>query len=409
MMLILARKSLANRKGSVLLTILAMAVSLIVLLSVDHIRQQTKTSFASTVSGVDLIVGSRTSGLILLLYSVFRIGNPTANISWTTYSELSNHPKVAWTIPISLGDSHKGYRVMGTTTDFFKHFKYGKKRPIEFDKGDEFSEVFDLVLGAEVAKRLNYSLNDPIVLAHGIAATSFSMHDQHPFKVVGILEPTGTPVDQTLLVSLEGIEAIHENWQTGFTSQTKLDAEVDLTRESITAFMVGLTSRMSTFRVQRSINQYQNEPMTAILPGVALSELWQIMGSVENILLLISYLVLLASLLGLSAMLLASIRERHQEIQLLRVIGAPAWYIFLIVELEAILIAIISTAISLCVLWLGLFSLQDTLLSEFGLQVSGNIFTLKALTVFGILLATTIVAAAIPSAMAYRTAKVMIK
>jgi len=344
-----------------------------------------------------------------LLYSVFRIGNPTANISWTTYSELSNHPKVAWAIPISLGDSHKGYRVMGTTTDFFKHFKYGKKRPIEFDSGDEFSEVFDLVLGAEVAKRLNYSLNDPIVLAHGIAATSFSMHDQHPFKVVGILEPTGTPVDQTLLVSLEGIEAIHENWQTGFTSQTKLDAEVDLTPESITAFMVGLTSRMSTFRVQRSINQYQNEPMTAILPGVALSELWQIMGSVENILLLISYLVLLASLLGLSAMLLASIRERHQEIQLLRVIGAPAWYIFLIVELEAILIAIISAAISLSVLWLGLFSLQDTLSSEFGLQVSGNIFTLKALTVFGILLATTIVAAAIPSAMAYRTAKVIIK
>ena len=138
MILTLARNSLYNRKGSVLLTIISMAVSLIVLLSVDHIRQQTKSSFANTVSGVDLIVGSRTSGLNLLLYSVFRIGNPTANISWQTYTDLAEDPKIAWTIPLSLGDSHKGYRVMGTTPDFFTHFKYGKKRPIAFTNGNGF-------------------------------------------------------------------------------------------------------------------------------------------------------------------------------------------------------------------------------------------------------------------------------
>ena len=108
----LATKSLLNRKGSVLLTILAMSVSIFVLLGVEHIRGQSKQSFNNTVSGVDLIVGARTGSLNLLLYSVFRIGSPTNNIAWDTYQSISNNAKVAWAIPISLGDSHQGYRVM---------------------------------------------------------------------------------------------------------------------------------------------------------------------------------------------------------------------------------------------------------------------------------------------------------
>lgn len=405
MMLTLSRKSLLNRKGSVLLTIMAMVVSLFVLLAVDHIRQQSKQSFASTVSGVDLIIGSRTSSLNLLLYSIFRIGNPTANISWKTYEAIANNDKVKWAIPISLGDSHKSYRVMGTTTDFFKHFKYAKKRPLEFNQGKEFSGTFDVVLGAEVAKKLKHRLDDSIILAHGIAATSFSMHDKHPFKVVGILQPTGTPVDQTLYISLQGMEAIHKNWQTGLPQQLITYSQEELTPKSITAFMVGLNSRMATFRIQRIINNYKAEPLSAILPGVALSELWQIMGSLEQVLRLISYLVLLASLLGLSAMLLASIRERQQEIQLLRTIGAPAWYIFLAVELEALLVCIISFATSAGLLWLALVGSEDYLISEFGFQVSENIFTVQTGLILLAVFLATLVAAAIPSAMAYRSAK----
>ena len=150
----LASKSLFNRKGSVALTILAMSVSIFVLLGVEHIRSQTKESFNSTVSGVDLIVGARTGSLNLLLYSVFRIGAPTNNIDWDTYQTIASHSKVAWAIPISLGDSHKGYRVMGTSTDYFKHFSYGKKRQLSFTAGKPFSEVFDVVLGSEVARTL---------------------------------------------------------------------------------------------------------------------------------------------------------------------------------------------------------------------------------------------------------------
>lgn len=405
----LASKSLFNRKGSVLLTVMAMAVSIFVLLGVEHIRHQAKESFANTVSGVDLIVGARTGNLNLLLYSVFRIGSPTNNISWDSYQKMASDKNVAWTIPISLGDSHKGYRVMGTTQDYFKHFSYGQKHKLTFVAGAPFKQVYDAVLGYEVAKKLGYQLDDKLVLSHGIASTSFSQHDDRPFQVVGILAPTGTPVDQTVHVSLQGIEAIHVGWQRGVKMPGNAltpdqVAQLELTPKNITAFMVGLKSRITTFRVQGQINNYPNEPLLAILPGVALSELWQMMGLLENTLMLISVLVLLAALLGLSAMLLASIRERNHEIQLLRTIGAPPLFLFMLVELEALMISLISVVLGTLALYLSLLSLGEFLTAQFGLHISTSIFTESSMILLAVIIVATMIAAAIPSFSAYRKA-----
>tara|TARA_B110000114_G_scaffold44768_1_gene47385 strand:- start:50 stop:1297 length:1248 start_codon:yes stop_codon:yes gene_type:complete len=409
----LAVKSLLNRKGSIMLTIMAMAVSIFVLLGVEHIRGQSKQSFNSTVSGADLIVGARTGSMNLLLYSVFRMGSPTNNIDWQTYQNISANPKVAWAIPISLGDSHKGFRVMGTTTDYFTYFSYGKKRQLSFSKGKPFEQVFDVVLGAQVAKKLNYTLGANIILAHGLGKTSFSMHDQSPFKVVGILAPTGTPVDQTVHVSLQGIEAVHIDWQQianmsgGAVSQKQIQAlELELEPKSITAFMLGLTSRMNTFRVQRDINNYSNEPLTAILPGVALAELWQMMGLLENTLRLISGLILVAALLGLSAMMLASIRERKYEIHLLRVIGAPPWFLFFLVELEALLVSFVSMLVGITGLYLSLLIAGDVLSADFGMHIGLNILSFNNVLFLLLVAGSTVIAAAIPSFMAYKSASI---
>ena len=405
----LAVKSLLNRRGSVLLTIMAMSVSIFVLLGVEHIRGQSKQSFNNTVSGVDLIVGARTGSLNLLLYSVFRIGSPTNNINWETYQRISANPKVAWTIPISLGDSHKGYRVVGTTTDYFTHFSYGDRRQLSFNQGNQFEGIFDVVLGSQVAKQLGYALGDKIVLAHGLGKTSFSLHDQSPFNVVGILASTGTPVDQTVHVKLEGIEAIHlDSRQLGkllggnAQSQELMTAQLEPT--SITAFMLGLNSRMATFSVQRAINTYRQEPLTAILPGVALSELWQMMGFLENTLRLISGLILIAALLGMSAMMLASIKEREHEIHLLRVIGAPASFLFFLIELEAILVSFISMAIGTLGLYLCLVIAQDLLSADFGLHIGLNILSFSNIVFLMLVTGATIIAAAIPSFTAYKSA-----
>jgi len=404
----LAYKSLLDRKGSVLLTILALTVSIFVLLGVEHIRHQAKESFGNTVSGVDLIVGARTGSLNLLLYSVFRIGSPTNNISWNTYQSIATGKNIAWSVPVSLGDSYKGYRVLGTTRDYFDHFSYGKKRKLELIDGKSFESVFDVVLGSEVAKQLGHVLGDQVVLSHGVVSTSFSEHGDWPFQVVGILAPTGTPVDQTVHVSLQGIEAIHIGWQQGVKIQGgSLSAEQlsELQPKSITAFMLGLQSKLATFQVQREINNYNKEPLMAILPGVALSELWQMMKMFENTLSLISFSILVAALLGLSAMLLASIRERKREVQLLRVIGAPPQFLFVLIELEALLICIFSILFGGLLLYIGLSFIDGFLASNFGLHISNNILSKNSILMIALTVLATIIAAAIPSIIAYKSAR----
>lgn len=410
MFLKLAARSLINRKGSVALTILAMSVSIFVLLGVEHIRSQAKESFSNTVSGVDLVVGARSSSLNLLLYSVFRVGSPTNNIRWSTYEKISNDPNIDWAIPISLGDSHKGYRVMGTSEAYFEHYRYGKRQALAFNSGQAFDDVFDVVLGHEVAQALNYKLGDHLVLAHGIATKSFSLHTDTPFTVVGILDPTGTPIDKTLHVSLAGIEAIHLDWKNGIHirgSGKKVSDEllVALQPSAITAFMVGLKSRIATFKVQRSINEYKGEPLMAILPGVALSELWGMMAMLENTLRLVSVLVLVAALLGLASMLIASMRERKHEIQLLRMIGASPSFIFCLLQLEALLISAVSILLGAGSLWAGLILMNSALSTQFGLFVSENILSAGNLKLMALVIGATVIAALIPAVNAYRTAQ----
>lgn len=406
----LSLQSLLDRKGSAMLSLLAMTVSVFVLLAVEHIRHQAKDNFSNTVSGVDLIVGARTGNINLLLYSVFRIGSPTNNIRWQTYENITSNKLVKWAIPISLGDSHKGYRVMGTTQDYFEYFSYGKKNRLEFDQGQQFDQLFDVVLGAEVAHKLGYSLGDKVTLAHGIAATSFSMHDDRPFTVVGILAATGTPVDQTLHVSLKGIEAIHIDWQSGVkianSGLTQGDIErADLQPKSITAFMLGLKSKMATFQLQRSINEYGSEPVVAILPGVALSELWRMIGVLENTLFLVSILVFIAACLGVSSMLLASIRERRHEIQLLRIIGAPPYFLFLLIELEALLITLLGCLLGAVLLMACLALLQGYLVAEYGIYIASNILTKNSGYLLISIIMASIVVAIIPSISGYRKAR----
>ena len=154
----LALKSVLNRKATAILTILTVAVSVILLLGVERVRTEAKSSFANTISGTDLIVGGRSGQVNLLLYSVFRIGNATNNIDWKSYQEFSQHKAVKWAIPISLGDSHKGFRVMGTNHSYFEHYRYGSKQPLTLQEGREFNDLFDVVIGADVAKQLDYEI-----------------------------------------------------------------------------------------------------------------------------------------------------------------------------------------------------------------------------------------------------------
>lgn len=403
----LALSSLINRKTTVILTIVSIAISIAIVLSVEHIRQQVKDSFTSTLSSTDLIVGARSGRINLLLYSVFRIGNATNNIGWNSYQTIAKQKGVSWTIPISLGDAHKGYRVLGTTQDYFRHYRYGQKQNLSFAKGEMFTGVYDAVLGAEVARKLGYTLGQKIILSHGITEVSFAQHDDKPFTITGILKPTGTPVDQTVHISLAGMEAIHIDWQNGAPiAGLKIDAATaltkDLTPKSITAFLIGLDNKIMTFRLQRQINEYRGEPLMSILPGVALSELWQIMSVVEKVLALIAALVMIASLLGMTTMMLSTLNQRQREIAVLRATGASAGFIFCLIELEIILITFAGIVLGLALLWLLMLVAQPIIMDYYGILLSSNPFSSSIGYYLIIIFILTSLLACIPAWQAYR-------
>lgn len=407
MLIKIALASLRHRKATVLLTLCSIAVSVAIVLCVANIYQQTKQSFTRTISGTDLVVGAPSGRINLLLYSVFRVGNATNNITWQSYQTIAQQKEVAWTVPISLGDSHKGFRVMGTTGDYFQFYRYGSKQNLAFQQGKPFEAVYDVVLGAEVARQLKYELGEKIVLSHGIAAVSFSQHDDKPFTVTGILKPTGTPVDQTLHINLAGMEAIHIDWRQGAPIPgMSISAEEaltkDLTPKTITAFMVGLKNKVMTFRLQRKINQYKGEPLLAILPGVALSELWQTMGMVETILQIISAMVVVAALIGMVTMMLSTLSQRQREMAILRACGASAGFIFALIIMEVLLISILALVVGSVFLWGAVAAAKPFILGHYGLTLSVNPFSEYTLIYSGAVIVVAVLLAFIPASMAYK-------
>ncbi len=373
-MLTLALKSLRNRRFTTLLTVASIALSVTLLLGVERIRKEAKTSFTNTISGTDLIVGARTGPVQLRLYSVFRIGNATNNTSWQSYQDIADNPNVRWTIPISLGDSHQGYRVMGTNSDYFEHFRFAGGRPLELAEGKKFEGVFDAVLGADVAHKLSYGLNDQMIIAHGAGKVSFIKHDDKPFTVVGILKQTGTPVDQTIHVRLEGIEAIHIDWKDGApvpgqSIPAKSALSMDLSPKTVTAFLVSLKSRIAAFGVQRYVNQYPEEPLLAILPGVALQELWDLISIAEKALLAVSGFVVLVGLAGMLIALMTSIEERRREMAILRSVGARPFHLFTLIVGESALLTLAGIITGLGLLYGLLAASQPLILSKFGIFI----------------------------------------
>jgi putative ABC transport system permease protein len=403
----LALKSIFNRRLTALLTLFSIALSVALLLGVERLRTETRTSFANTISGTDLVVGARSGAVQLLLYSVFHIGDPTNNISWASYQEIADHPRVAWTVPLMLGDSHKGYRVVGTTTEFFSRYRYARDRPLAMGAGRIFDDLYEAVLGAEVAAKLGYTQGREIVISHGAGSHALLQHDDKPFRVVGILAATGTPVDRTVLVSLAGIEAIHAGWQAGVTlpAGLRLSAEqarsLELIPSSISAFLVGLNSRSSIFHVQRFINEYRREPLLAILPGVVLQELWELIGVAENALLAVSGLVVLTGLTGMLTVLLTSLNERRREMAILRSLGARPVQVLGLIVGEALFLVMMGVAAGVALLYMGLWVAQPLLEARLNLVITISPLSMRELTLIGAVIAAGGLAGLFPGYRAY--------
>lgn len=406
----LAFASLWHRKGTLALVTLALTLSITLLLGVQYLRTEVKRSFTNTVSGTDLIIGARSGQINLLLYSVFHIGNATNNMDWSTYQSLQEDDRIDWLVPVSLGDSYRGHRVIGTNRDFPRHFRYGRDQSLTLAEGNWFSDMFDVVVGATVARDHQHRSGDDIILSHGGGKVSFSQHSNMPFRISGVLEPTGTPLDRAVFVSLEGLEAIHIGWQSGAaipgrTVSPDQARQRNLTPGSITAVFAGLERQILTFQVQRDINQFSAEPLTAILPGVALSELWQVLGQFEKTLLAISGFVVLTSLIGVTAVLLALQRQRQREVAILRATGATPGLIGSLYLIECLLLAVTGCVAALLLGTGLLLTANAWILDQYGIELTLRPLEQGEWLLIGSIPVLAVVVGLLPAASAWRSGR----
>ncbi len=388
-LLSMARRSAWNRRSTLLWVVVSLALATALLWTLERLRHDIRHSFAQSVSGVDLIVGARSSPVQLMLFSVFHIGSVPQSMSMDSVRALAQHRSVSWVVPLSLGDSHRQFPVLGTTPAYFQQFAYGDRKPLVLQQGAVFAGnldgLYEAVIGAEVARQLGYGLGQSITLGHGMhdhdhdhdhdhGQAAADEHADKPFKVVGILAPTGTPVDRTVHVSLQALEALHLDWVAGTPmpgGQIPADQarKFNLEPEEVTAALVGLKSRAAVFNVQRFVNGYEDEALMGVMPGVALAELWSVLAVGESALLVVSALVGLVSVLSLMAVVQAGLNERRRELAVLRAVGAGPRHILALLTLEGLWVTGAGMVLGVMLAQLGMALAGPWLLEAVGIRL----------------------------------------
>lgn len=378
----LAWKSLGNRRLSSLIAMLSMTLSTALVLGVYRLGRGVQSSFSSTLSGTDLIVGARGGSLELLLYSVFHLGQASNNVRISSYEYFAKHPAVEWTIPLSLGDSYRGHRVVATNQSFFEHYRFHGDQSLTFSEGQSFAGTLELVAGAEVARKQGLKPGQQIALSHGLGDERVSgsalIHRDKPFVVTGVLQRTGTPVDKSLYISLEGMEAIHAGWSEGRPPQSSTSDSLNMSElpsealapTQITSFLLGAKSRIAVLHLQREISTYEGEALTAVIPGLALSELWKKLSYFEEALGVILFVVLILAFMGILLSLFASLSERRREIALLRTVGARPHQIILLLMSESFLLTLQGTFCGVALAALSQLALAPWISREFGVSLA---------------------------------------
>jgi putative ABC transport system permease protein len=401
----LTYKSISNRKFTSFLCVLSIALSVTLFLGIERIRNGARDGFTNTISQTDLIVGAKGGPLQLLLYTVFHIGGAVNNVRMDTYEEIKNSHLVEWTIPISLGDTYKGHRVVATDENFFLHYRFRGDKKVEFSDGKIPTDTFEVVLGSEVAKKNKLKVGDPIVISHGISASAIMSHDATPFHIVGIIAPTLTPIDTGVFINLYGMEAIHFGWESGVPSGDKINPErfkkENIKIGQITSFMVKLKSRIAVLKMRREIDQYTKEPIMAIIPALTLQEMWQTIGYVEQILFLVSICILLVGVLSILISLYTSINERRREMAILRSLGASSAHIFLLLIYESSFLVLAGCILGVLSLYGLLFFITPWLETNFSVYLKVQPLSSSEWIYLGFIFLAGTLAGLIPAIKAY--------
>ena len=399
--------SMRSRLVPIVLVIVALSASMALLLAVDRIQQATKNGFNQSLSGVDLVLGPGGSGLELVLYTVFHLGKPTNNITTETVSDITDDPMVEWAVPVALGDNHRGYRVISTTDEYFDRIKFGGDQPLVFAQGAPFSDLNETVIGSEVAEALGYALDTSIFVTHGSQMIG-KLHDDFSFKITGILESTGTPIDRAVFVSLEGYELVHLGWQNGSKTVSLQNLDINaipkerLYPKTVTAVYLGLTSKLSLFKFIRAVRDYPEEAISAVIPGVALAELWSIVGIVDSVFQLLNWLIIGISIVGMVTMIITGLDSRTRELTILRALGLSPPKLAGLVLLETIIISLTAVLSAIVLVWFLTVAAADLLNQWAGVRIELTWLAIDELSTIMIIVLAGVCASLIPAGMVYR-------
>ena len=407
-MLSLLLKSIRSRIIPTSLVTISLMASMVLLLSIERIQQGAEEGFNQSISGVDAIIGPRSSSLELVLYTVFHLGRPTNNITTKTIDDMRLRSDISWLVPIALGDSHRGFRVVATESNYFEHIQYANNQSLTFSKGGVFSELSEAVVGSDVAEKLNYSIGSKIQITHGSIESTGNKHDDFSFEVVGVLNKTGTPIDQAVFLDLKGYELLHLGWQSGKKVLSLEDIDLSslpddaLTPKTVTAAFVGLKSKLTLFNFSKSIREYPKEAISAVIPGIALSELWSIVGLVDKGFQLLSWIIIAISLIAMVTLIIASLDNRKQEMTIYRANGASPKFLAAMVIYESLVIGLVAIIGAVILVSVVTYVATNQLNLALGISPSFKWISLDEIKVFSIILLAGVLSSLIPAAMVFR-------
>ena len=303
--------------------------SITFLLLIGH---QLSTAFERDLAGIDVVVGAKGSPMQLILSGVFQLDVPTGNIPLAAVQDLQAHPQVAWLIPISMGDSFRGFRIIGTTLDYPSHYQ------ARLSKGAMFSQPMQAVLGAQVASESGLKLGDTFTGTHGLAPGGHA-HGQNPYTVTGILAPGGTVLDRLVLTPLESIWQVHE-------ADTALDDDdrqaLEAERE-VTLALIQYKTPLAAVTFPRFVNT--TTEMQAAAPALEITRLLSMLGVGLDVMRALAGVLLLTAALSVFIALWGAVRERRADLALLRMLGAPPRKVAGLLVCEALWLALLATVL----------------------------------------------------------------
>lgn len=403
---------LTNKWSNTLLQALLMAFGVALMVSLILFGHQVKERLLRDSAGIDVVVGAKGSPLQLILSTVQHIDIPTGNISLSEAERIKRHSHVKKAIPLSLGDSYRQFRIVGTEQEYLAHFNS------EFDQGTVWKKSMQVVLGSSVAKETGLKVDSLFFGAHGLVPSGH-YHEEHPYKVVGILKPTGTVLDRLIVTSLESVWEVHGEYMAngshdahegyheksdkhhhhaGPHAEHKILSSIE--EKEITALLVKYKNRTAVLSFPRMV--HNKTSMQAASPAFEIAHLVELIGVGTDTMFMFGALLIAIAFISVLVGLLQNIRDRKYDLAIFRALGASRWKVMTIIVMEGMIITFIASLIGIIIGHVCIELMGMTIKgAEIGLK--GFIFLLPVWVIWGCLLIISFVVCLIPAWEAYKT------